>query len=240
MSDDPNGMRWSNAADNFGKNLLKKSGWTEGTGIGKSQEGVTTHVRVSRKDDVTGLGYAAGVQESWSVQSVGFADVLDKIKGKRRILVSDSDDGEEHASSIRKKQKKEKSGSGSDDADAVTTDTSVKVSRHYKMYSKRNNLKTELLRGENDDTRREEILGSAAHAKRAESGTHTSRATDEQAAESTLRSPVLKRLMVRCGAHEPKPTTEEEKNLIRVVKPNPKPPKCTESPFMAQPVHAHK
>lgn len=241
-ANDPNGTRWTNSEKNFGKNLLKKSGWTEGAGLGKSQEGVASHVKVSRKDDVMGLGYKAGVQDTWTTQSVGFADVLERIKTAVVGVGDDDDDNDK----------------GEDDSNvevsSPVSDTSSGrrhgESRHYRMYAKRNALRTELLRG-NAEEKLEEILGSAASSKRVReggddnnddapgsgaptrSGAHSKKQKLEAAA-STLQSPLLTRLMMRCPKDEPRRTEDgDDVERVQVIKPNPRPPKCTDSPFLA-------
>lgn len=218
MSSDPNGTRWAASGKNFGKNLLKKSGWSEGTGLGKEQEGTTTHVKVSRKDDVMGIGYKAGVQDTWSAQSVGFADVLDRLKTTKSSSMIVVDDSDEDVA-------------GPTAASPTSPDSkpsSPTESRHYKMYAKRNALKTELLRS-NGDEKKQEILGRASSSGQRK----RSRDEDEDMNTSTLTSPLLTRLMMRHPKHEPKPSVGSEDNRVRIVKPNPRPPKCTESPFLA-------
>ncbi|KAG5511229.1 hypothetical protein JKF63_07171 [Porcisia hertigi] len=234
MSTDPNGNRWSTSDKNFGKALLKKSGWTEGSGLGKEQDGVVSHVKVTRKDDMMGLGYHAGVQETWSTQSIGFADVLTRIKGSTNAVVSDSDDD----------------GEASPSSSSPTTNGEAKkigMSRHYKMYAKRNALKTELIHGSDSaetEAQRQEILGSAATKRRrdadsgndGDAGPHKrSQTTPSPSCSSTLKSPLLLRLMVRCSNDEPKPTTDNTtpEQLIAITKPHPRPPKCTDTPFLA-------
>lgn len=208
MSSDPNNTRWSKSSKSFGKAVLQKAGWSEGEGLGKSQDGITQHVKVSKKDDVTGLGYQAGVGETWSAQSVGFADVLDRIKKKTTTQDSDESDEESAAS-----------------ASPVSSPNSLSGGRYYQMYAKRNALKTEGLHRD-----KEEILGLASK-KRSRSDTSSS-ALDADA-ESTLHSPTLRRLMVRCPAAEPKISANDSiEEKVQVTKPVPRPPKCTESPFL--------
>lgn len=40
----------------YGYRMLIKMGWKEGTGLGKYGTGLKTHIRVSKKSDVYGLG----------------------------------------------------------------------------------------------------------------------------------------------------------------------------------------
>ncbi|GET85964.1 hypothetical protein, conserved [Leishmania tarentolae] len=230
MTADPNGNRWSNSEKNFGKALLKKSGWAEGTGLGKEQDGVVNHIKVTRKDGVMGLGYQAGVQETWTTQSLGFADVLTRIKTSTTTAISDSDnDGETSPSS------------------SPTTNGEAKkigMSRHYKMYARRNALKTELVHGgDSADTeaKRLEILGSAATKRRRntdsddDNAAARARCGEDTASVSTLKSPLLCRLMTRSTKDEPKPTAADmtSEKLITITKPDPRPPKCTDTPFLA-------
>lgn len=252
MSTDPNGNRWSSSDKNFGKALLKKSGWTEGSGLGKDQDGVAAPVKVRRKDDTMGLGYQAGVQEVWTTQSVGFADVLARIK----------------SSAAAAPLKDSAENSDRDDEATGTSPTSTRVatqkmgeSRHYKMYAKRNALKTELLRTSSADAsfKSGEILGSASSHRRRHgregsatsalssgddeidaSGRHESsrsakRAKEERSAASTLKSPLLSRLMVRNAKHEPVPScdTMTAAERVRITKPHPRPARCTDTPFLA-------
>ncbi|KAG5487320.1 hypothetical protein LSCM4_07810 [Leishmania orientalis] len=229
MSADPNGNRWSNS-DNFGKALLKKSGWTEGTGLGKEQDGVVSHVKVTRKDDTMGLGYHAGVQETWTTQSLGFADVLTRIKVSTKAVISDSDDDGEASPSP----------SPTSNGEAKK----IGVSRHYRMYAKRNALKTELVQGGGSaetEAKRAEILGSAATKRWRDADKESGGDAVEQkrsrhaSSDSTLKSPLLSRLMVRCANDEPKPTAEDMTpgERITIKKPQPRPPKCSDTPFLA-------
>ncbi|EKG06996.1 hypothetical protein TCSYLVIO_001877 [Trypanosoma cruzi] len=215
MSDDPNGTRWSKSENNIGKSMLRRSGWTEGSGLGKSQEGVTSHIKTRRKDGVMGVGYEGGVQEAWSAQSVGFADVLSRIKNA--VAAGSSDCGEGR------------------DADEDNETPGPSGGRHVCMYSKRHALKTELLRSKSG-VLSSEILGSASSSrKRTRNGDNESE--EDAALLSTLRSPLLQRVMVRVPRHEPKALTKEDTNeieTIRITKPQPRPPKCTDTPFLAK------
>lgn len=77
---DPNNIKWSNDDTRIGKKLMKASGWDDGKGLGKHEDGNATHVKTKRKDDVLGIGYEAkGQSQQWSAQSVGFADILKRM-----------------------------------------------------------------------------------------------------------------------------------------------------------------
>ncbi|KEG05786.1 Pin2-interacting protein X1 [Trypanosoma grayi] len=237
MCDDPNGTRWSKSEKNIGKSLLQRSGWTEGSGLGKNQEGVTSHVKTRRKDGVMGVGYEGGVQETWSTQSVGFADVLSRIKS---AVNTDSPDSDK-----KRNKNSNDSNSGSDDEGENSDNNNnnnknggsngggPSGGRHVCMYAKRHALKTELLRSKGGVSS-EEILGSAS-SKRGRGGDGDEAHEEDAALLSTLRSPLLQRLMMRVPTLEPKRTTTDVRETVRITKPTPRPPKVTDTPFLVAP-----
>nr|CCC91647.1 unnamed protein product [Trypanosoma congolense IL3000] len=257
MSDDPNGSRWMKSDSNIGRALLLRGGWAEGSGLGKERDGATTHVKVRQKDGTMGIGYAGSVQETWSTQAVAFADVLQRIKDAAATN-NDSDVEEEEAGPAEEKN----TNGGNERA------TGVVAGRHAGMYAKRHALKTELLRSK-DGKSAEEILGSASSSRKRGRGDYdngdnnggdTTRPAErengfklhnshskENGSASTLRSPVLQRLMVRVPEHEPRQTSNKESDgkecngddnhnsngdTVHIVKPRPRPPKCTDTPFL--------
>ena len=56
----------------WAQRMLLKQGWTEGAGLGKHQQGVTSHIKVSKKDDPQGIGYKSdaggGAGVAWGDQ----------------------------------------------------------------------------------------------------------------------------------------------------------------------------
>lgn len=53
---DPRNTNWSNDKSRFGHQYLEKMGWQPGSGLGLVDHAVTSHVKVSVKDDNLGLG----------------------------------------------------------------------------------------------------------------------------------------------------------------------------------------
>lgn len=218
MNEDPNNHRWSQSKS-FGKEVLKKSGWVEGEGLGRGQEGIKHAVKVSKKDDVTGIGYQAGIKEIWSAQSVGFADVLDRLKGERKSLVyEDTGSDEDIQSSVISPS-------------PTSSPTSPVGSKYTAMYAKRHALKTESLQPSQEGSKAE-ILGEAFRkCPRSISSQDPTQSTSE--CESSLKSSTLRRLMVRVCSEEPQKRTKEKlEDTVVVIKPTPRPPKCTETPFL--------
>lgn len=65
---------------------LEKMGWSEGTGLGKKRNGVTTHIKVTKRQDSAGLGIEKESviqmqqqQDEWWKDSLG--DTLAKLGG---------------------------------------------------------------------------------------------------------------------------------------------------------------
>ncbi|KAK9458834.1 uncharacterized protein V1516DRAFT_656901 [Lipomyces oligophaga] len=58
LSFDPQNTAWSKDTGRFGHKHMEKLGWTPGRGLGTSASGraITTHIKISVKDDFEGLG----------------------------------------------------------------------------------------------------------------------------------------------------------------------------------------
>ncbi|KAF7800101.1 hypothetical protein EIP86_011345 [Pleurotus ostreatoroseus] len=55
---DPRNLSWADDANKFGAAYLAKLGWSSGSGLGVNGEGRTTHIKVSQKLDMLGIGHA--------------------------------------------------------------------------------------------------------------------------------------------------------------------------------------
>jgi Pin2-interacting protein X1 len=192
----------------YGASLMKKQGWSEGQGIGKHGTGVTDAVKVSKKDDAKGIGYSKGVNNIYSAQSMAFEDVIARVAKKN--LAEGSDESGTPAGSP--------TGTGP-----------AAAGKHAVAYQKRRNLKTGALTSEEGKA---ELLGAGKRLRAEKEAEESENEDDVRAANpSTLESPILKRLTMRCIALEPKATTTTA--TVTITKPNPKPPKVTDTPFLA-------
>lgn len=57
-------------------------GWEEGSGLGRNQQGITTHVRVTKKFDTVGVGVAEAQKEAkntWTVNTHVFDTILKNL-----------------------------------------------------------------------------------------------------------------------------------------------------------------
>jgi hypothetical protein len=53
---DTQNQAWSKDTSRFGARMLQQMGWKEGRGLGKKEDGATSHVRVDKRADALGLG----------------------------------------------------------------------------------------------------------------------------------------------------------------------------------------
>jgi CRISPR/Cas system CSM-associated protein Csm2 small subunit len=221
--------------------ILEKSGWKEGKGLGRDEQGDVEHVKVQAKDGVLGIGYNAQVSQVWTQQAVAFADVLGKFSNggaKKKEQESDDDDEDAENENVDKK--------------IVAKPASGK---HSVLYDKRRKLKTE---GLNSAAGKSEILAAASSDRRRQRENEgAEEASDDDSGDGykskkelrdekknkgkekeivapmTLSSPLLRRMTERVGAHEPKKRGEDDA-VVEVKMPDPKPPKCTATPFKYQ------
>ena len=200
MAEDPNNTKWARKEDRVGLSIMKRTGWREGKGLGQNEEGEVANVKTHRKDDTLGIGYSSKVQQTWSQQSVNFADILTRI--------SKSSPTAQEAPSFPGGEEQE-----------VKVTAAPAAGKHASAYEKRRRLKTE---GLSNEEGKAEVLGSAA----------VKHATAEEVVEvpSTLKSPILTKMMVRVCKYEPRPSGQA---CVEVVKPDPRPSQCTATPFLA-------
>ena len=198
----------------IGRHLLQKDGWHSGKGLGKNEDGSTSHVKTSRKDNVRGIGYDGAIEQTgYSAQSVGFADILRRVN--EGICATRTEGGDD----------------SNNEEPSTIKDSSVGVvgnGKHGNAYLKRRSLKTEALRS--DSGKREILLildGKRQREVEDEGGSQSDKFGD---LESHLVSPLLQRLMHRHPPHEPKGHRDTPE--IIVAKPDPRPPRCTASPFL--------
>ena len=71
---------WEEEKTNKGLGLMAKMGWSQGQGLGKHEQGGTTHLRVKVKNNTEGIGATAATADDMfrSSQNV-FNDILLKL-----------------------------------------------------------------------------------------------------------------------------------------------------------------
>lgn len=76
----------SAAVSGFAKAQLERMGWTEGTGLGKRRDGITTHIKVKQRKEASGIGTERDAlvqqqaEDQWWMESLG--NTLAKLGAK--------------------------------------------------------------------------------------------------------------------------------------------------------------
>ncbi|KAK0486214.1 hypothetical protein IW261DRAFT_1559622 [Armillaria novae-zelandiae] len=126
ISADPRNLSWADDASKFGAAYLSKFGWSSSEGLGVSGEGRTSHIKVSQKLDMMGIGAAHQKDPNgiaWK-QNKDFENVLMRLnaaQGGAQVVeeqfalggqfISETkiaDDGSADERETKKKEKKEK------------------------------------------------------------------------------------------------------------------------------------
>mmetsp|Transcript_20030 Transcript_20030/g.29697 ORF Transcript_20030/g.29697 Transcript_20030/m.29697 type:complete len:220 (+) Transcript_20030:46-705(+) len=76
----------------FAKQQLKKMGWSEGQGLGKRQQGMSSHIQVKKRVDEVGLGHLdPALQQQHQWWNDGMSSVLARLSGGSKKTVTDED-----------------------------------------------------------------------------------------------------------------------------------------------------
>ncbi|KAG6889113.1 hypothetical protein C0995_003682 [Termitomyces sp. Mi166 len=125
ISADPRNLAWADDAAKFGSNYLSKFGWDASKGLGVNGEGRTSHIKVTHKLDMLGIGAAHQKDPNgiaWK-QNRDFENLLKRLneniqadsspaeeaKGEESIDEEDSDSSATERKRKRKGKKKQKS-----------------------------------------------------------------------------------------------------------------------------------
>lgn len=112
----------------WAKRMLQKHGWTEGKGLGKAEQGMTTHIKAKKKDDTNAIGYDAvkqGVTQDLWMKSMNVFNGMKAapIGGKAAVSAADSDSESEDekprkAKAARKRARDDSDSDSSSDSDS--------------------------------------------------------------------------------------------------------------------------
>ncbi|KAF5385932.1 hypothetical protein D9615_002299 [Tricholomella constricta] len=128
---DPRNLAWADDAAKFGSNYLSKFGWDSSKGLGVNGEGRTSHIKVSHKLDMLGIGAAHQMDPdsiAWK-QNEDFENLLKRLNeasAQENTMVSDtfteikgeSEGGECESEKQEKKRKRKKDREGTSDEKA--------------------------------------------------------------------------------------------------------------------------
>lgn len=77
---DSQNKEWAEDKSKFGYRMLAKMGWTEGKGLGRQEDGNTSHIRVRKKSTNSGVGASTGAREAWKIPASVANDLDDVLK----------------------------------------------------------------------------------------------------------------------------------------------------------------
>ncbi|KAJ7928504.1 hypothetical protein B0H13DRAFT_1967577 [Mycena leptocephala] len=112
---DPRNLTWADDAAKFGSSYLSKFGWDPSKGLGESGEGRMSHIKVSQKLDMLGIGAAQQKDPNgiaWK-QNKDFERLLERLNADQGVKAEGDDedekkrkreDGDETA--VKKKRRK--------------------------------------------------------------------------------------------------------------------------------------
>ena len=146
----------------FGRKMLEKMGWKTGQGLGLNNDGTTTHIKISVKDDNLGIGASQKDAETgWLNNSKSYQEVLD------RLAQSMGKEAEE-VESERKKDKKSKK--SKDDKESKKSKKDKKDKKDAKVSKKKSEKSKESKESKKSKESKESqkaptILKSAHRAK---------------------------------------------------------------------------
>ncbi|KAJ3406187.1 hypothetical protein HDV05_006126 [Chytridiales sp. JEL 0842] len=79
ISVDPQNKAWAEDKSKLGYKMLKSLGWSEGKGLGKHEDGNTSHVKVQTKQNTWGIGADKKTVENWLDNALGFESLLSNL-----------------------------------------------------------------------------------------------------------------------------------------------------------------
>ncbi|AGO13532.1 AaceriAGL350Cp [[Ashbya] aceris (nom. inval.)] len=93
---DPRNTTWSNDRSRFGHKYLEKLGWEPGKGLGQASHAMSTHIKVTIKDDTLGLGAKLKKKEKKDEFDSGecagldvFQRILGRLNGKEEVIADE-------------------------------------------------------------------------------------------------------------------------------------------------------
>lgn len=108
---DTQNQAWSSDTSRFGHKMLSKFGWTSGKGLGKKEDGMTGHVRVSKRLESLGLGArtaSSGGEVALSSTMSDYDNLLASLRPTKRAR----SESEEEDSSSSEEEDEESEGEG--------------------------------------------------------------------------------------------------------------------------------
>ncbi|XP_046743376.1 G patch domain-containing protein 4 [Diprion similis] len=100
----PRGKQWSDDSTKFGQKMLEKMGWSSGKGLGANEQGMTEHVKISYKNDQSGIGFKDS-GDQWTQHQADFNNFLSQLQEQNSISTEINTEGVESLE-LKSKQSK--------------------------------------------------------------------------------------------------------------------------------------
>jgi Pin2-interacting protein X1 len=119
----------------FAKRQMEKMGWSKGKGLGKNEQGVKSHVKVKRREELQGVGAEkVAVQE---IQNQWWYNVYDRMASKIVIDASDEEEGDEKKRKKKEKKDKKRKREEKKDKFRIPTDEELFAATGGKLFGRR-------------------------------------------------------------------------------------------------------
>ena len=98
---DPQNKTWQEDTTKVGFKLLSKMGWTSGKGLGAGENGMSSNIKVSVKDNNLGIGATHNSSDSWLENAFGFDNMLKNFDAKDDTIFTMPESTENKSKAIK-------------------------------------------------------------------------------------------------------------------------------------------
>ncbi|ETI32776.1 hypothetical protein F442_20292 [Phytophthora nicotianae P10297] len=120
----------------FARRQMEKMGWSAGKGLGKNEQGVKSHVKVKRREELQGVG--AEKQEVKEQANQWWYNVYDRMASKIVVDASSDEEGEAKKKKVKKEKKRKRDEKASNDQKfRIPTDEELFAATGGKLFGRR-------------------------------------------------------------------------------------------------------
>eukprot|EP01103_Thecamoeba_quadrilineata_P004264 TRINITY_DN13971_c0_g1_i1.p1 TRINITY_DN13971_c0_g1~~TRINITY_DN13971_c0_g1_i1.p1 ORF type:complete len:244 (-),score=67.77 TRINITY_DN13971_c0_g1_i1:24-722(-) len=140
-----NNSAWRDDKSRFGYRMLQNMGWSEGKGLGVTEQGMTAHLSQTKKITMAGVGADANNSRDWQQSTFDFDQVLTKLSGKsddvetnplRSCFVESEKDKNDESDKIKKKKDKRKKKKDEKEKEKVTEEIPIRKVIQKKKFTR--------------------------------------------------------------------------------------------------------
>ncbi|GMF12208.1 unnamed protein product [Phytophthora lilii] len=120
----------------FARRQMEKMGWSAGKGLGKNEQGMKSHVKVKRREELQGVG--AEKQEAKEQQNQWWYNVYDRMASKIQVdAYSDEEDEKKKKKKEKKRKRKEDKQDSANQKFRIPTDEELFAATGGKLFGRR-------------------------------------------------------------------------------------------------------